>query len=71
MRFQAIVMGFLCFFLHFQHLSCRSRESELRFRRKSYIEEAKYQVSKAKIFSSLFDCAPHQLISLKEIQALL
>jgi hypothetical protein len=30
--------------------------------------EAKYQVSKAKIFSSLFECEPHHMISVKEIK---
>lgn len=34
----------------------------------NYIDEAKYQVSKAKIFSSLFECEPHHMISVKEIK---
>lgn len=30
--------------------------------------KAKYQVSKAKIFSSLFECEPHHMISVKDIK---
>lgn len=35
---------------------------------KSYIDEARYQVGKAKIFSSLFGCAEHHMISPDEIK---
>lgn len=37
---------------------------------KDYIEEAKYQVGKAKIFQGLFGCSQHHLISPEEIKAL-
>ncbi|CAK9079367.1 unnamed protein product, partial [Durusdinium trenchii] len=35
---------------------------------RDYIDEAKYQVSKAKIFSGLFECEQHHMISVDEIK---
>ena len=45
-------------------LSPTVRSRKMRFS----FAEAKYQVSKAKIFSSLFECEPHHMISVKEIK---